>query len=697
MASSKKAGEKASNQSARRSAYTYLLPLVVIAAGIGAYYTSFDGVFMFDEIGRIVKNERIQQLHPLSEVLAGRRPVVNLSLALNYRVGGLDVWGFHAFNLAVHILAALTLFGVTRRTLARANERSDAGNRAAWLALSIALIWVVHPLLTQSVTYIIQRGESLMGLFYLLTLYCVIRGAESRLRVFWCTAAVIACALGMGSKAVMVTAPLVVLVYDRVFLAKSLREVFRQRWGLYLALAATWSLLAVAGIVRGVLSPTGGPATVGFRFTDITPVEYALTQPGVILHYLRLAFWPDALCLDYGWPIVRDVVAAAAPGILIVALLAATLWCLKRKPAVGFLGVWFFLILAPTSSIVPIKDPIFEHRMYLSLAALVALVVVGADRIMMYLQRRTALKTTSARLIRGFLVVGVTLALGYATAERNKDYHSRIAMWNDVIAKRPHHARAHCNLGVALLDEGRTAEAINACREAVRLDPGFASGHYRLAKALKADGEVSEAIEAFRKAVNIDPAFPEAHFDLGNTLFEKGMILDAITEYRAALAVRPRNADAHVNLGNALRRIGSVDEAIAEYREAKRINPDSVEARYNLGIALGALGDMDAAIAELRQLARDRLDYRQVHVSLGHALLSQGQYDAAIESYRQALYLNPRDADLHYKLGLVLHQLGSWDDAIAEYRATLILQPDHPTARKALDAIFKRQPPPLDE
>jgi len=312
-------------------AWTVLAPLTIVAVGLSVYLSSFEGAFVFDDAAHILNNDRMTELWPLTKVLSGRRPVVDLTLAINHAVGGFNVRGYHAVNVAIHILAALTLYGIVRRTLLRWGRRHEAwgdgpfsqaeaavssvstrldSDTASWLAMVGALIWVVHPLQTQSVTYLIQRAESLMGLFYLLTIYCVIRGAVSseaqggRRRAFaWYVAAVVACALGMGCKAVMATAPVMALAYDRTFLAGSVKDALRRRWGLHAGLAATWGVMWSTGVVRGVLNPSARVAHIGFGYKGITPLEYALTQFGVLVEYLKLSMWPRPLCLDYTWPV----------------------------------------------------------------------------------------------------------------------------------------------------------------------------------------------------------------------------------------------------------------------------------------------------------------------------------------------------------------------------------------------------------
>ncbi len=368
---------------------TLVCAVAIALAGVAVYWNSLDGQFVFDDQGWIVDNPSIRHLWPPSEWLfpadaahVGGRPVVSLTLALNYAIGGLDVRGYHAVNLAIHILTALVLFGVARRTLllSRPFVGSVAGTHSVsygalrtpisdlrlptLLALAIALIWVVHPLNTEAVSYVIQRAESLVSLFYLLTLYAVIRGATAwdgspepssqRSSPRWYFAAVMFCFLGMATKEVMVTAPILILLYDAIFLAGSFRRALAARWRLYLAMAASWGVLAWTLAATRFHAESTGLSVAGF-----TPLSYLCTEPGVILGYLKLAVWPNSLCFAYGLPPASWPQEIILPGMTIVAILALVIWALIKRPALGFLGAAFFLILAPTSSFVPILDAAF--------------------------------------------------------------------------------------------------------------------------------------------------------------------------------------------------------------------------------------------------------------------------------------------------------------------------------------------------
>ena len=478
---------------------------------------------------------------PSQSSVAGR-PVVALTLALNYAMSGLHTWSYHATNLALHISAALLLFGIVRRTSGRPG-----------VSLAIALIWLVHPLQTESVTYIVQRTELLAGFFILLTLYCVIRG--------WNAPAVVACALAMGSKEVAAVTPVLMLLYDRIFLPGPVR----QRWRLYAGLTATWFVLG-ASLAMGARAET-----VGLGHAEIPPLDYLRTQCGVIVHYIRLAVWPRPLVLDYSdWPVARSWAAVWLPAVVVAGLLAGTLW-MRRKPA-GFIGAWFFLILAPSSSVVPIVTEIAaERRMYLPMAAVIALVVLVGAR----LPRRT-----------GATLLAVTvLGLGLLTMQRNNDYRSEETIWRDTVAKRPGDVRATVNLGTVVVRQGRVEEAVALYRRALEVNPESSEAHFNLGVTLVGQGRFEEAIPHLQRAVELAPQSAMAHYNLGVVLARAGQTDEAIAQLRGAARLNPRDAHARNDLGAVLATQGRLEEAMLELAEAARLDPQFADARRNLARA----------------------------------------------------------------------------------------------------------------
>jgi Flp pilus assembly protein TadD len=607
------------------------IPLILASAGLLAYANSLNAPFIFDDRWHIVENAHIRQLWPPWDILAhSSRPLLHLSLALNYALGGLNPWGYHLLSVMIHILAALALYGVVRGTLLTPGLRSKWGASAPWLAAVIALIWLLHPLQTGAVTYTVQRGEALMGLFYLLTVYCVMRGAGSARSAAWYAGAVGGCLLGMASKEVMVTAPVMVLLYDRVFLAKSWREVFQRRWGLYAGLAATWLLLPVLmgrGQLEGGAVADWAPSA-GFSYKGITPYQYGLTQAGVILHYLRLAVWPDRLCLDYGWAIgwpLATTVGEALPQLIVVAgLLAATVWAWVRWPALGFLGAWFFIILSPTSSVVPIADVVFDHRMYLSLAAVIVLAVLGVDWLGKHFFGR---QPGRLRAFEWGVGGAVVLALAGLTARRNDDYRSEQAIWGDTALKCPGNPRAHYNYGVTLEHAGDLPDAAAQYQQAMQIWPDYAEPHNNLGNLLLQAGRAQEAIKYLQEALRLRPALAEAQYNLGNAMAQEGRVKEATEHWRQALRIKPDYAEAYNNLGIAASQSGRLDEAEGLYNQALQIKPDLAEAHNNLAYDLARTSRVPEAMAHYRRALEINPGYAQAanNLALLLATLPPGQ------------------------------------------------------------------------
>jgi tetratricopeptide (TPR) repeat protein len=654
---------------------------ILVAGAIAAYSRTFSVPLLFDDRPAIVDNLTIRHwstaFWPPLRTTASGRPILNLSLAINYAISGSAVWSYHALNLAIHVLAGLTLFGIVRRTLA-----PRAGPAGARIAFFAALLWTLHPLQTEAVTYLVQRAESLMGLFYLLTLYGFIRGAEAagRARSLWFCLCVAACLLGMATKEVMVTAPLIVLLYDRTFVAGSFREAWRRRGGLHVALAATW--LPLAGLVASAGWDRNG--TSGLN-AGITPWAYWLTQFEAVTRYLWLSVWPHPLVFEYGTFWVNRSTDVALYALVVVVLAVAVLVALWRRPALGFLGAWFFVILAPTSVIPGRIQMIVEHRMYLSLAAVMTLAAMGIR--------------AAARRQSWVVFAALALGLGMLTARRNEVYRSELTLWGDTVAKRPNNERAHNNLGLAWSKmPGRLPDAIAEYEEALHLKPDFPEAHNNLGLAWsKMPGRLNDAIAEYEEALRLQPDYAGAYNNLGLVWSKMpGRLKDAIAEFEEALRLQPDYAGAHDNLGLAWSKIpGRLNDAIAQFEEALRLQPDSAEAHNNLGVAWSEIpGRLPDAIAQYEEALRLQPELADAHDNLGVAWSQMpGRLPDAIAEYKEALRLQPDSAEAHNNLGLAWSQMpGRLPDAIAQYEEALRLQPDSAEAHDNLGVAWSQVP-----
>jgi tetratricopeptide (TPR) repeat protein len=637
--------------------------VLIVLAGAAAYANSFSGPFIFDDLPSVPDNQSIRHLatafwpdHGSGQTVEGR-PVLNLSFALNYAFGRTHVWGYHLTNVLIHLLAGLTLFGLVRRTLRLPSLRQRFGPDASLLAGLIALLWTVHPLQTESVTYVIQRAESFMGLFFLFTFYAFVRSVDSTRPGLWRALCVVSFFLGIGTKEVIVAAPPLLLLYDWVFVSGSLAKAWRAHRGIFLVLASGLVFLAT------LIVSSGGnrSGTIGLGI-GVSPLAHALTQPLALLTYLKLSVLPHPLVLDYGTILTRRSWELLPQALAVFVLVALTAVALKRSPALGFIGAWFFVILAPTSLAPEATQVIVEHRMYLPLAGVVVLIVLGLYRLL----GRQSFP----------VLLALAAVFGWLTSQRNKTYRTEERIWRDTITHCPDNERAHYNLGAVLFAEGRTAEAVAQYEEALRLRPDYPEAHSNLGSALFAEGRADEAIAQCEEALRLEPDYAEAHINLGGALFAEGRADEAIAQYEEAVRLKPNYAEAHDNLGIALKAEGRTDEAIAQCEEALRLKPDLAEAHKNLGDALDAGGRTDEAIAQYEEALRLNPDYAEAHNNLGIILSAAGRTAEAVAQDEEAVRLKPDYAEAHNNLGSDLSAEGRTADAIVQYEEAVRLKPD---------------------
>lgn len=551
----------------RRWAECALLMLVIGAT----YGNSLSGPFLFDDQSYIVDNPSIRRLWPptwLGEPL-GHRPVAALSFAVNHALAGLESTAFRAGSLLVHLLAAAVLWALLRRLPAPLPA----------IALPAALLWGVHPLNSECIHYVSQRTDLLMGLCALLTLYGAVRRFGGGAPV-WEAIAVGCCALGMGSKESMAAVPLLVLLVDRTFYAGDFAAALRERAGLYGGLAATWAIVA-----HGLWSRPHGD-TIGLGL-GVTAWDYLLSQSQMLCTYLARSLWPHPLVFDYGPARAVGLGEAWLPALLIVALLALAGVALRRWPAWGLLGAWFFLLLAPTSSVVPIVSEVgAERRMYLPLVGLVVAAVLAGRALVgaaAMAPGRGAVPRGRSWLSTG-LVALTAGVLGLTTRARSEDYESAVRIWRTVVEVMPANPRGHVNLAAALEREGNVAAAEARYREALAVDERFAEAHAGLGALLGAQGRRAEALDHLRTAARLRPRDARAQVNLGIALRSQGHIEEATARYRRALELEPTMAQAHFNLGNALAEAGDLAGARQHYRQALATRPDYPAARRNLRI-----------------------------------------------------------------------------------------------------------------
>lgn len=662
-------------QAGQRMLTPVRVAILLLVVSCLVYANSISGAFVFDDNGAIIDNPTIRTLWPPTAVLSPPidglpvtgRPITNLSFALNYAIHGLEVRGYHAVNLAIHVCAGLLLFGVVRRTLARHSAAERECRTILVTAGSAVLLWLVHPLQTGAVTYISQRAESLASACILLALYAFIRGVDSARPARWHALVVAACWIGIGTKEIVGIVPLLLAAYHAVFLSDSWRQTWReQRWVL-LATAASW--LPLLWLIAGTENRGGTWAgAAGF-----TPWEYLRIQCAAVLHYLRLVVWPAPLVFDYGRNLdVPTWIQIAPQAVMLVLLVCATAYGLARRMPLGFLGLAFFGLLAPSSSVVPLADAMFEHRMYLASAVVIVGLVVPAG---LRLGCRVA-----------WLVVPFVVALGVLTVDRNSDFASPVRLWEDTVAKRPTNARALGNLGQELMRAGRLTEAVPYFERACQVAPDTPLHPHNLAVALDLAGRKHEAIAWYRRALELQPRNFLARTNLAGALAAEGDTSAAFAEFERVLADSPDFVDAHRGYGRALLRAGRTSDAVRHFGRAIELRPADADAQFNLGDALARGGRLEEARDAF--LAATRLDpaHAAAWSNLGNARLLLRDPAGAIEAFEKAINLKP-DAVTHANLGYAFLLKKRPMEAQAQFTAALALDPNYVPARRGLTQL----------
>jgi len=608
------------------------------------YSNTLETPLVFDDVANIQNNTHIRltrlTLGGITEAgfeSGGKnRPVPYISFALNYYFEQNNVEGYHAVNILIHIITGILLYFLVKATLNLPILRSKYES-FKWVPLVTTVIWIVHPLHTQSVTYIVQRMNSMAAMFYVLSilLYVKARNVEGKhKRWLLFSACILSGLFALGSKENAAMLPFFIVLYEWYFFQDLSKEWLKRHLVHFLVILF---LIALVAFVYLGTDPLGRLASIrDFAAREFTFTQRVLTQFRVVIHYITLLIFPhpSRLNVDYDFPLSHsliDPITTLFSMVAIAGMIGLAIYLAKKERLFSFCILWFSGNLVIESSIVPLGI-IFEHRTYLP-SMLVSLLAVSLGY--------RYIKTQWAKVAALCVVIGVIVAFSVWTYERNSIWSDEVTLWRDCVAKSPKKPRAHVNLAFALDRQGRLEEAFTHYYEALRIKPDFWEAHYDLARALVRQGRIEEGINHYNEALRFKPDFAEAHYNLGGALMGQERFEEAISHYRKALEIKPDYAEAHTNLGIALERQGRLKEAIDHYSEALRIEPSLPEIHYNLGNALMRQGNTDKAIGHYYKTLRIDPDHLGAHYNLGVALAMGGDRNRAAYHFSEVLRIDP--------------------------------------------------------
>ncbi len=549
--------------------------MLIVFVGFIAYSNSFHASFHMDDEDSIIKNVAIRHLWDIRAIwdFYPSRFLTYFTFAINYAVGGLNVVGYHFFNIFLHLLSGILVYQLALLTISLIPlDDEKLKGRPELMAVFAALIFVSHPLQVGAVTYIVQRAVVMSSFFYLLAMVCYIRGVRDNLRSYR-RAALGAAVLSLFSKEMALTLPVALLVYDRTF--------FREKKGAFLRLMPFFIVM--------LLMPASLVFSKHFNLKSFelaidlssrpAPLNYLLTQFRVFLTYTKLLLFPLHQNFDYDYRLSKTLFE---PGVLVglgmvISLLLSGLILLKKNhPFKGFVLIWFFLLLLPESSIFPIHDLAVEHRLYLVVAAFSLLFA-------------TSLFSVLSEKASGYILLFFVSFLFLLTYDRNIVMSDEVSLWTDTIQKSPNSASAYLARGTAY----------------------------------NARGQMDLAIEDFDRCIEIEPHFVRAYNNRGIAYYTKGDFSRALEDYNKLLKLNPKFSSAYLNRGAVYYAQGNVGKAFEDWTKAIELDPLSAENAYsNRAVIFGARGDLQGALHDLNaavglnplnpnwRLARARVHYK---------------------------------------------------------------------------------------
>ncbi len=675
----------------------YLIVVAILAGMVFLLYAnSFRVPWQFDDRPNIVDNPTVHLqtlsadhlLRLLTESYsASIRFFSYFTFALNFYFGGLNVFGYHWVNLFIHITTGALVFWVVLLTLSLPSQKERYGPVALRVAFLTSLLFIAHPVQTQSVTYIVQRMTSMAAMFYLLSmvLYIKARLSSGGRQILFYAGMAASGLLSMFSKENAFVLPLFIALYEICFLSR--REGGLPRW------TKSKIFLALLGLGLVGLLLLGGKyipiIQEGYRYRDFTMSQRMLTQLRVLLHYVTLLVYPhpSRLNLDYDFSLSKslfDPISTLLSFMAILFFVAVGIWKMKKWPMLSFFIFWYFGNLVIESSIFPL-DMVYEHRLYLPSIGPIFLFSLLLVRLW---EKRTPIGKWKREAVFAGMIVLTVFPLSWWTIERNSVWRSEFGLWMDCVKKSPKKGRPHYNLGYYYYTRGQKEKALEEFQLALRLDPRMAPAHFNLGVMDYNEGRLDEAAHHFKQALAINPKYAEAYAYLGEVYSRKGSSEEELDTYRKAFALDPNDIRALNHLGAAYLRNGDVEKALKTFQRVVAIDPNQVEPLLSLGEIYIQKGMVDQALLEVRKILRVEPRHGYAHTLLGMIYIRKGLLDEGIAAFLQALRVEPNDVVALTNLGMAYRYKGMVDQALPQFQKVLRIRPDDEDAHVNLGEVY---------
>ncbi|KPK97248.1 MAG: hypothetical protein AMJ95_10125 [Omnitrophica WOR_2 bacterium SM23_72] len=643
--------KKVSNQN-----YKLFMFAVLLLSGFLVYSNTFSSSFHFDDQQYIINNLTIRNIYNLQGIwnLFPTRFVTFFTFALNYAFHKFNVVGYHVVNLMIHLGSALLVWWFTRLILATpVLKKTKLTLHSDIIALFASFIFLTHPIQTQAVTYIFQRCSSLATFFYILCLCLYLKFRLFKKRYLFYAFSWFFGLAAVFTKETAATLPLMIILIEFMFLEEILRQRLRSVWPFLVLLVIIFISLfsARTDSLNDMESFFNQPSSARYYF---------LTQLRVLVTYLRLLFIPVNQNLDYDYPIRTSFLNLPSIGsfLLLASIFFWGIRLYRKHRLFSFCIFWFFLTLTPESSFIPLKDVIFEHRLYLPMVGFSLFITSG----LFSFSGSKAVEPVAA------LLTCLVLVYSFLTYQRNKVWKDELTLWKDVVNKSGQKSRPYIQRGNAYFAKGDFERAISDYNKLLEIDSNPFDAYSNRGLAYQNKGDFDRAIFEYNKALEISQGDAAIYTNRGNVYLSKRDLNRAIFDYNKALEINPDFTEAYYNRGIAYQSKGDFDQAIFDYNRAIEINPYHAKSYNNRGLVYQTKGNFNRAISDYTRAIEIDPEYIKAYLNRGQAYFNQGNLNRAIADYTRVIQINPDFAQAYHNLALIYSATNRKQKAIEVYK-----------------------------
>jgi tetratricopeptide (TPR) repeat protein len=679
----------------------WLSIIILVLVTFGVYSNSLNAPFIFDDIHKIVNNPDIKKLSNLPEKLIypyskehktfnrndPSRPLVYLTYTLNYHFGKLNPFGYHLVNVFLHVFNVILMFFLTKKIILYVYK-----NNSYLFPFLVSLLFAVHPVNIDAVTYTFARSGVLATLFYILSLICFTKILEKGKRFCYFSLSLLFFILALASKPIAVTLPAIILFFDYIILSNYDINKVKTRKYYHIIL---WIILITYLIYRYFYLGGFGDIEISSEIR-LSRYPYLIIQPYIILKYFKLLLFPSGLCIYH---YIMPSSNIFKPQILISILVVVSIFVFtfinykKRKfesKLIIFSILWFFITLSPSSTIFPTAIVLSERRLYLS--------GYGFYLLMIFLYFFVVIRTKKNNYIYYPIILYIA-TLSVFTIKRNKLYQEPAIMWQEAIFEYPQNFMAHLYLGNIYKEKKEYSNAIPEFQKALYIIQNEDQQQYEklynfheiLGWLYKEQNEYIKAIEEYQQAIVLNPENYKAHNNLGLLYYYQKDYTKAMQAYKKAINLNPENVNAYANLGLLYHEQKEYIKAIQKYQKAINIDPDSFKFHYKLGVLFHEIGDFNKAKEFInKSILLNKKDNINAYIYLGGIYQKERDFKKAIQIYKRALGIDNTAFVALYNMALAYDNSGNINNAIKYYTESIEIRENIPEKKPLLKDIKKR-------